>query len=214
MTGQQLIDAALGYTTYTQSWGITDWLVPANAFSLYGTPAAVAGAVAEASGSVLQADWATRDLRMIPRYPVKPWDWAAATPDYIIPAAVTQTESVEWVEKPDYNVVYVAGVQQGIIGQVKKTGTAGDLAAPMYSHALITHADAARQKGTAILGDTGRKAMLQISMPVLAETGVIDVCRLIEFSDGANTRRGIVRANNVSVAWPTVRQTLTIEAAA
>lgn len=214
MTAQQLIDTALTNTGYTQNWNITDWLVPADAFSMYGTPAAVAGEVAEASGSVLAADWSLRSLRMKPRYPVKPWDWATATPEYVIPAAVAQTESIEWVEQPEYNVVYVSGVQQGVIGQVKITGTAGDLPAPMVTHQLITHDDAARQRGISILGNTGRKAMMQISMPILPATGVIDTCRLIEFTDGANTRRGLVRANNVSVNWPTVRQTLTIEAAA
>lgn len=214
MTAQQIIDAALEFTTYTQTWNITDWLVPAGTFSLYGTPAQVAGSVAEASGAVLAADWALRDLRMIPRYPFKPWEWGAATPDYVIPAAIAQTESVEWLEKPAYNVVYVSGVQEGVIGQVKITGSAGDKPAPMVTHQLITHADAARQRGISILSDTGRKALMQISLPVLESTGVIDVCKLVEFSDGANTRRGIVRANQVSVNWPTVRQTLTIEAAA
>jgi hypothetical protein len=214
MTAQQIIDAALEYTTYSQTWNITDWSVPAGTFSLYGTPAQVAQSVAEASGSVLAADWGLRDLRMLPPYPVKPWDWGTATPQYIIPAAVTQTESLEWIEKPAYNVVYVSGTTTGVLGQVKITGTAGDLPAPMVTHPLITHNDAARQRGISILGDTGRKAMMQISMPVLETSGVIDVCSFIEFSDGANTRRGIVRANNIAVNFPTVRQTLTVEAAA
>jgi len=214
MTAQQIITAALGYSGYTQTWGITDWLVPADTFSLYGTAAQVAGSVAEASGSVLAADWSLRDLRLLPRYPVKPWDWATVTPDYVIPGAIAQTESLEWIEKPAYNVVYVSGVQTGVLGQVKITGTAGDLPAPMVTHPLITHADAARQRGISILGDTGRKAMLQISLPVLESTGIIDVCKLIEFNDGTTARRGLVRANNISVNWPTVRQTLTVEAAA
>lgn len=214
MTAQQLIGAALEYTTYSQTWNIDDWLVPAGALAISGTPAAVAAHVAEAAGAVLAADWALRDLRMLPRYPVKPWEWDTATPAYVIPAAVTETEGVEWIDKPDYNLVYVAGVQSGIIGRIKRAGTAGDKPAPMVTHPLCTHADAARQRGTAILSDTGRKALLRISMPVLESTGVIDICRLIEFSDGANTRRGIVRANEVSVEFPTVRQTLTIEAAA
>jgi hypothetical protein len=214
MTAQQIITAALGFSGYTQTWNITDWLVPANTYSLYGTAAQVAGDVADASGSVLAADWSLRDLRMMPRYPVKPWDWGAATPDFIIPGDVTQTESLEWIEKPSYNLVYVSGVQNGVLGQVKITGTAGDLPAPMVTHSLITHADAARQRGISILSDTGRKAMLQISMPVLESTGVIDVCKLIQFNDGVTARRGIVRANNISVNWPTVRQVLTVEAAA
>lgn len=213
MTAQQLIDAALEFTGYTQTWNITDWLVPTGVLSLAGTPADVANHVAEAAGAVLAADWLDRDLRMLPRYPVKPWNWATATPDYVIPAAVTQTESVEWIEKPSYNLVYVSGIQAGVLGQVKIYGTAGDSPAPMVTHPLTTHDDAARQRGTSILSDTGRKALMQITLPVLEETGVIDLCRLIEFSDGANTRRGITRANQVSVNWPTVRQTVTIEAA-
>lgn len=214
MTAQQLIGAALEYTTYSQTWNIDDWLVPAGVLAINGTPAAVAAHVAEAAGAVLAADWSMRDLRMLPRYPVKPWEWNTATPAYVIPSAVTETESVEWIEKPAYNAVYVAGVEAGIVGQVKRAGTAGDKPAPMVTHPLCTHADAARQRGTTILSDTGRKALLRISMPVLESTGVIDICRLIEFSDGANTRRGIVRANEVSVQWPQVRQTLTIEAEA
>lgn len=55
MTAQQIINDALAYTDYTQSWNITDWLIPANTFSLYGTPAQVAGNVADAAGAVLQA---------------------------------------------------------------------------------------------------------------------------------------------------------------
>ena len=51
-------------------------------------------------------------------------------------------------------------------------------------------------------------------MPVLESTGVIDICKLIEFNDGSTARRGIVRANNVTANFPTVRQTLTIEAQA
>ena len=218
MTAQQIIDAALTNTDYTQSWNITDWSVPANTFSLFGTPAEVAANVADASGSVLQAGRYSRTLRMLPRYPLKPWEWAnntafSAAGPIIIPSSVAQAESIEWVEKPAYNVVYVSGVQNGVLGQVKITGTAGDLPAPMVTNPLITHVDAARQKGIAILSDTGRKAMMQITMPVLPTSGVIDVCRMVEFNDGSTARRGIVRANNVSVNWPTVRQTLTIEAA-
>lgn len=211
-TAQQLIDDALTYTGYSQAWGITDWLVPSNSFSMFGAPVDVALAVAEASGSVLQAGRSTKTLRMMPRYKYAPWDWGSATPDIVIPAAVTQTETVEWTENPGYNAVYVSGEQNGVLGHVKRIGTAGDVVAPMFTNSLITHADAARQKGTAILSNTGRKSILHISMPVLQSTGVIDICKFIEFSDGTNTRRGIVRANTVNVNWPSVRQNLIVEA--
>lgn len=212
LTAQQLIDSALQYTGYTQVWDITDWSVPSGILSLQGTPADVALHVAEAAGAVLQAGWQTKTLRMLPRYPVKPWEWAAATPDAIIPSVVAQTESIEWIDNAEYNLVYVSGELAGVLGQVRIAGTAGDKPAPMVTHPLTTHADAARQRGTSILGAAGSKAILQISLPVLDESGIIDVCRLVEFTDGTNTRRGITRANTITVGFPTVRQTLTIEA--
>lgn len=214
ITAQQLIDAALEYTGYTQDWQITDWSVPAGILNLAGTPADVALHVAEAAGAVLQADWSLKRLRMLPRYPVKPWDWASTDPDIIIPAAVTQSESVEYIDLPEYNLVYVSGQTAGVNGRVKITGSAGDRPAPMITHPLITHVDAARQRGIATLGYTGRRAIMQISLPVLEESGVIDVCRLVEFTDGAVTRRGITRRTEITVDQPTVRQILTIEAAA
>lgn len=214
MTAQQIISAALEFTDYSVDWDITDWLVPAGVFDLQGTPADVAAHVADAAGATLQAGFYDRSLRVLPRYPVVPWEWSDATPDVVIPASVTQTESVDWSELPDYNVVYVSGVTDGITGRVLRAGSAGDNPAPMVTHPLITHADAARQKGTSILGKSGKRAALQISLPIIPEYGLIDLSKLVEFSDGTNTRRGIVRGNNITVGWPTVRQTLTIEASA
>lgn len=213
-TAQQLVSDALQFSGYEISWGLTDWLVPSGALSVAGAPIVVAQAVAEAAGAALSADWSARKLHFMPRYPVKPWAWPAATPEYVIPAAVTQTENIEWMETPAYNAVFVAGERVGVIGHVKIAGTAADLVAPMVTHPLITHADAARQRGVSILGRGGRRAQMQISLPILPELGVVNHGKLIEFSDGADTRRGIVRANRITDNRPTVRQTLTIEAAA
>lgn len=213
-TVQQIIDDALQFTGYDQQWGITDWLVPANTYSLYGTPSDVAADVATAAGAVLSASWDQRRLRMLPRYPTKPWEWSSATAEIVLPADVVQSESVEWREGGDHNVVYVSGTTTGVVGRVLRTGTAGDKPAQMVTHQLITHADAARQHGRTILSSAGRKAFMQLSLPILPETGVIDLCKLVEFSDGAQTRKGLVRANQIDVNWPTVRQTLTVEAQA
>ncbi len=211
MTAQQLIDAALEYSTYSQDWRIDDWLVPAGALSITGSPISVAGHVAEAAGAVLAADWSQNVLRMMPRYPVKPWDWDSATPDYIIPAAVAETENIEWTETPAFNAVFITGVDQGIVARVKRTGTAGDQVAPMIAHPLISHPVAAEQMGISVLSAGGRKATMQLTMPVLDEIGIIEHCRLIEFSDSGKTRRGVTCANNITGVWPTLRQTITVE---
>ena len=213
-TAQQLVSDALQFTGYSIDWQITDWLVPANVASVFGPPAAVAKMVAESVGGVLSGHRSSRILRVQPRYKFAPWEWLDATPDIQIPASVTEVENIDWVDGPDYNAVFVAGEQAGILGQIKRVGSAGDKAAQMVTHRLITHADAARQRGISILGQSGQKAMMQISLPILPETGVIDLGTLIEFSDGAETRRGIVRGNRIDYTAPKLRQLPTIEASA
>ena len=218
---QQLIDSALLLTGYTQDWQITDWLVPANAFQLTTTPAGVALRVAEAAGAVLQADWAgAQVLHMLPRYPHLPWAWGAEDPHYVLPEDLAVTESIEWRETPAYNAAIVMGQQYGIIGSVKREGTAGDLVAPMVTDPLATAEAMARQRGGAILAAAGRKALMTLSLPVLDETGILALSKLIEFGPTGGTRRGVTRAVRISVRpgsgrkAVTVRQAVTIEAEA
>ena len=65
---------------------------------------------------------------------------------------VTSREAIEWLELPRYNGVYISGAtSDGVLNLVKRTGTAGDVLAPMVSDPLNTHADASRQRGLAVL---------------------------------------------------------------
>ena len=98
-----------------------------------------------------------------------------------------------------------------MLGQVTRSGTAGDLLAPMVTDPLITHADAARQRGIAELSDTGRIAMVTLRLPVLAETGVIKPGKFVHYKEGGNTHVGMTRSVAVDVNMPTIYQTLTVE---
>ena len=133
------------------------------------------------------------------------------TPDFILPADVLVRESIAWREKPDYNRVYVSGQEQGVLGRVTRTSTAGDILAPMVTDPLITAAAAARQRGLAVLGDTGRQLELGISLPVMSETGIIQPGMYVQYVDGSVTRTGIVRSTQVSVGEIEVKQTLGVE---
>ncbi|MEN9317347.1 MAG: hypothetical protein RIS35_3740 [Pseudomonadota bacterium] len=194
-------------------WGITDWLVPAGAFAMQGTYIEGVNAIAGAAGAYIQPHPTAQTLRVLLRYPVAPWAWNTATPDYEIPSAVMTRESVEWQERPDYNRVFVSGTAQGVLGQVTRDGTAGDLVAPLVTDPLITAVEAARQRGIAVLGDTGRQAAVRLSLPVLAATGVIPPGKLVRYVDGTTTRLGLVRAVSVdaSGAGADLRQTITLE---
>jgi hypothetical protein len=146
LTAQQLVAQALQYTGTTVDWGLSDWLVPAGAWSFTGTPLQAALRVAESVGAVLRSHRTNAELIFAPRYPALPWAWGAATPNVQMPAAIITTDSLEPEPRPAYNAVYVSGMAQGVLGHVRRSGTAGDLLAPQVTDALITHEVAARQR--------------------------------------------------------------------
>jgi hypothetical protein len=70
----------------------------------------------------------------------------------------------------------------------------------------------ARQRGLAILADTGRQIEVTLRLPVLAETGLIEPGAFVEYQDGSITRLGLVRATRVEAGRPEVWQTLGVQA--
>ena len=214
-TAVQLMDEALTINGVSIGWtidasAITDWLVPAGAWRYAGTPAAAVRRIASAIGAAVQADPRLKVLRLQPRYPVLPWRWASdVTPDYALHDSVAARESVEWVDRPAYNTAWVSGSDHGILAHVTIDGTAGDSAAEMVTDALITASEAGRQRGMAILGDTGRKSIIQLSTPLEGDTTipVIDVGSYVAY-DGSV---GIVRGTRIIADRPSVRQTIQIE---
>lgn len=215
-TAQQLMADVLTYNNvpigWDIDWNLTDWTVPADAFNVRGTYIDGLLSIAGAAGAYLQPHPTLSEMSVLLRYPVAPWDWASdVTPDFQLPSSVTLQEGIEWLNKPEYNRVFVSGTSQGVIGQVTITGTAGDLPAQMVTDPLITHVDAARQRGLAVLGDTGKQARVRLRLPVLPATGIITPGKFVEYVDGLDTRLGLVRSTSVDAGWPEVWQSIELE---
>jgi len=214
-TAQQLMNDALTINGasigWTVDWQLTDWLVPAGVWVHQGTYKSALRAIAEAAGGYVQPHPSLAKLSVLPRYPVAPWNWATVTPDFVLPSDVTSREGVEDIRRPRYNRVFVSGQAQGVLGQVTRTGTDGSILAPMVTDALITHADAARQRGLAILGDTGNQARLSLRLPVLQETGIILPGKFVQYVDEGVTRIGLVRGTAVDTSMPEAWQTIGVE---
>lgn len=214
-TARQLLDDILTENGVSLGWDIawspTDWTVPANVFSHQGSYISAMNAVVGAAGAYLQPHNTNEAMRVLSRYPVAPWDWGDVTPDFEIPTAVATREGIEWAAKPRYNRVYVSGQQAGVLGRVTRTGSAGDMLAPTVVDPLITHVDAARQRGIAVLSDTGRIASVTLRMPVLAETGIIPPGKFVRYVDGGEQRIGITRSVQVEVGLPEVWQSIGVE---
>lgn len=216
-TAQQLVAQALEYTGVEIDWGITDWLVDQGAWSYQGTPLAVAARVAESVGAVLRSHRTLPTLQFAHRYTHMPWEWASAPVNVQMPVSITTTDSLQPASKPDWNAVYVSGTNYGVLGHVRRAGTAGDLLAPHVTDALITHGDAARQRGRSILGSAGKQLRHSMTLPlVVGATGatgpvLLEPGQLIEVVEKKETWRGQVRAISVAANLPLVRQSITVE---
>jgi hypothetical protein len=214
-TARQLMEDALttnGVTLgWTVDWRTEDWVVPAGAWNHMGSYMSAVTAIAEAAGAFVQPDPSAQLLRVRPRYPKAPWEWGTVIPDLELPSSVVTVEGVRWLDKAEYNAVYVSGSNTGgILGHVKRAGSAADKVAPMVTDPLMTDAIAARLRGTRVLSDTGAIAEYSLSLPVLPETGIIEPGTMIRYVDG-NPVTGVVKGVSVQSNFPSVRQTIEVE---
>ena len=211
-TARQLMDDVLTVNGiplgWAVDWGLSDWNVPAGAFAQQGSWIDALTAIAGAAGGYLIPHPSAQTIRVRHRYPLAPWEWSTVTPDFVLPVDAVARESLRWLEKPAYNRVFVSGQDVGVLGQVTRAGTAGDVLAPMVVDSLITEAAAARQRGIAVLADTGRQVEVSLRLPVLAETGIIQPGAFVKYRDGTVTRLGLVRSTQVEAGFPEVWQTI------
>jgi hypothetical protein len=227
MTAQQIAADALDLSGVALDWGITDWLVPAGAWSHTGSRLSAVQRVAEAAGGYLQSHRSLPTLQVRHPYPLLaggvlggPWNWSSAGVDIELAGDAVITSSKEDRDGPDVDAVYVTGTNQGVVALVKRAGTAGAKLASMQADALITHVDVATQRGLSILGTAGAKEHVTLELPVLTgsgQPGVIDVGRLVQVNE-SSPWRGRVRSIEVSCTRKSanepisrVRQSATLE---
>ena len=193
-------------------WELDDWLVPAGIWSYQGTYISALAAIAKAAGGYLRPHASAASFSVLHRYPVAPWDWADVTPDLVLPAAVARRESKTWETQTTYNRVFVAPQAPGLQGyQVTREGTPGDLVAPLIVESLMTDVAAVRQRSRAELGKGGRQVTVGLGLPVLPETGIIVPGTFVQYEDGADVVRGLVRSVSVESRLPTVWQSIGVE---
>lgn len=215
LTAQQALNQALTVNGvpigWALDWQIEDWQLPAGIWSHNGTYMDAVLRIAEAGGAYVQGHDTDPTLRILPRYPAAPWNWSGETPDIQLPEDVVEVEGIEWRERPDYNAVWVHGGDQGRADRIIRTGSGGTRPAPTIIDNLATDAAMTRQRGLALLGDTGKQAIISLRLPVLAATGLIRPGKFVEYHEQGNTRRGLVRSLSVSHAWPELWQTIGVE---
>lgn len=216
LNAQQLADAVLTVNGvsigWTLDWQIVDWLVPAGAWSHYGTCMEALARLAEAGGGYLQADPAAQRIAVLPHYPALPWHWPSATPDIVLPEDIVEVERTLTADQPEYNAVYVVGQNAaGRCDRVLRAGSAADRVAPQVVDALATDPIMTRARGSTVLASGGAQSRISLRLPVLPETGLILPGRMIEYSAEGVTRRGMTRSLQGEWSHPELWQTVEIE---
>lgn len=215
---QAIIDEVGG--GWTLDWRLVDWLVAGNSLSYHNqAPMQVLQTIAAAAGGIVQSHMATKTVIVMPRRGAPPWTWSSATPDVIIPGGMAVQADGEWIPGKQHNAAFVSGTGPGgISAKITRVGTAGDVAAPMITDALITTTEAALARGRHILGESGNWERRQLMLPVFASPGIPGVLlpgQMLQVADGASTWMGqvvgvTVRADRSSGAV-SVRQMVDVE---
>jgi hypothetical protein len=217
-TAAQMAAIANIYTGLEVVWMLDDWVIPDQIFTFTGTPLGVVRRVAEAVGAMVVSDRSEFRVVVTPRYPILPNEWPVAPVDVQIAFEAVQLEQFERADRPEYDGVYLSGQQGGATGFVRLAGTAGATLHPLVTDLLLTEEPALRQRGMAILGQSGGQARVSLTLPVLTgagEPGVLDLNQIVRVLDPAGTWFGLVRSVSVSASSvefdPRVRQVVVLE---
>lgn len=206
MSARQIADAELnrggvasGFTLDWQLAGVNGWNVPANTYSYTGkTPINSLQWIAEAAGGFINADMSADLLHVLAHYPIPSWEWAAQTPSINLPMSLITSRSRGRVNKPAYNGVLLYGEHDTSFGGlIKRRGTSGGYQPPMVTSDLMTDQLAAISRGNMILSDTGDIGNIGISMPLVADVGVLKPSTLIGVNDGESWV-GMVRGTTIT----------------
>lgn len=211
-TAQQLMLEALAFTGVSVDWRIDDWLVPQGVWSHQGTPLSAVLRIAEAAGAVVRSHKTDERLIIAPRYPHVPWKWSVETPNVILPAQVITMDALQPTANRPYEIVMVSGNSDGgIKADVVWTGTAGSARAEQITDPLITATEVARQRGIEVLSRSAITYQQSATMPLLAESGLIEPGLLLQVNEPGESWRGLVRSISLREFSPSVRQTMVLE---
>ena len=154
-------------------------------------------------------------LQLQPEYKTLPWNWASAVPDVVMPGQIIVQDTLTDLEQELRNAVYVSGsAAGGVVGQIVRAGTAGDLLAAQITDPLMTDVIAVRQRGIVPLADSALRWRQEVSVPLITggtAPGLILPGYLIEVQEPGETWRGLVRHLSLDENMPEFTQTLTVD---
>ncbi|WP_230460027.1 hypothetical protein, partial [Sansalvadorimonas verongulae] len=136
---------------------------------------------------------------------ISPWNWLEDTTpiDHAIPESMMLSMSVEWRPEPEYNAVYVSGINEGVAVEVQRTGSAGDQPAPDIVEDWLTAVDVNTERGRNILSEGGNQAVVTLDLPLTVKgqvPGLVLPGKLVEVLEGNEPWVGLCLSTGISTA--------------
>lgn len=178
-----------------------DYPIPTGAFTYANlTPAAALLSVAKSVGAMLDIDSANKTVSVIPAWPVMPWDTENAICDVVLNDSIILEHNTSQTINQTHNAVFVRGEQQGVACKIKRAGTLGDQFASDVVDSLITDNQAARQRGSYELANSGNKKQSTIRTKLLNDLPPIRPGMLVGVTYASSTYKATCDSMDISAS--------------
>ncbi len=184
-TNQQLVDLLLENCGWIVDWKTSVYVVPANTYTINNkTPISAIIDIANSVGSVVNSDTNLKKLIVKPRFLNDPSKWGNNNSNIeLSDSFLLSIDSSEYTYKKQYNKIYCIGRESGVIVGIKIIGSAGNVTAPQFTHDLITHVDAGREKARNYFDEIkNNREIFTISAPFIGKVRCGYIVKIIEES--------------------------------
>lgn len=213
-TARQLCQAELDRvnSNVQLNWQLIDelsWILPINSLSYSNlTPIAAIKLIVESAGGFIYSEKNSNTLTIKPKYKKTFWDLIAITDyDRLIPIGLTKEQSTDYELYPDYNGITLSNDQNGLTGQVKRTGTSADTLLETVNSPLFT-IESMTAFGKAQLAKAGMVETHSLILPIEQNTGECAPGELTAFNA---EWWGINDSVSTSFTHAVVNQTIKVE---
>ncbi|WP_313433150.1 hypothetical protein [Acinetobacter sp.] len=215
-TSVQLVQAEIDRSAYpdlTLNWQLIDalgWIVPTESFSYSGsTPVKAIQEIAAAGGGFVYSEADSQAITIKPLYKKTYWDpIAVAEYDILLPESIVTEQSTDYEVYPDYNGITLTNDKTGLTGQIKRTGTSGNVLYESVNNRLFTSDQVMGGYGKSKLAKAGLVESHTFSMPLTGEIGQCKPADILAFNAEF---WGVVDSVSVSFTYSKVRQSVTVE---
>ena len=215
-TSVQLAQSEIDRSSYPDlslNWQLIDalgWIVPTESFSYGGlTPIKAIQEIAAAGGGFIYSEADSQAITVKPMYKKTYWDPIAISEyDILLPESIVTEQSTDYEVYPDYNGITLTNDKTGQTGQVKRTGTSGDVLYESVNNRLFTSDQVMGSYGKSKLAKAGLVESHTFSMPLTSEIGQCKPADILAFNAEF---WGVVDSVSVSFTYSKVTQSVTVE---